>query len=51
MICFICSGFRIGVVSEPVRPSCAVVAGIVFGRDRPGSCVSLIHWMTVARVC
>jgi len=30
MICLICSGFRIGVVSEDVAPPCSDVAAIVF---------------------
>jgi len=40
MICLICSGFRIGVVSEDVAPLCSVVAAIVFRRVHPGSSVS-----------
>jgi len=40
MICLICSGFRIGVVSEDVAPPCSAVAAIVFRRVLPGSSVS-----------
>ena len=40
MICLICSGFRIGVVSEEVAPSCSAVAAIVFRRVLPCSSVS-----------
>jgi len=39
-ICLICSGLRIGVVSEDVAPHCSAVAGIVFGRVLPTSSVS-----------
>ena len=39
-ICFICSGFRIGVVSETVASPCCVVATIVFRRVLPCSSVS-----------
>ena len=40
MICLICSGLRIGVVSEKVVPPCSVVASIVFRRVLPCSSVS-----------
>jgi len=40
MIGVICSGFRIGVVSKDVPPSCAVVAAIVFCPVLPPSSVS-----------
>jgi len=40
MICLICSGFRIGVVSEDVAPPCSVVAAIVFCLVLPCSSVS-----------
>ena len=40
MICLICSGLRIGVVSEDVAPPCSVVSAIVFRRVLPGSSVS-----------
>ena len=40
MICLICSGLRIGVVSEDVAPSCSAVAPIVFRRVLRCSCVS-----------
>jgi len=40
MICLICSGLRIGVVSENVAPPCSAVAAIVFGRVLPGYSVS-----------
>jgi len=40
MICLICSGLRIGVVSEDVAPPCSPVAAIVFRRVLPGSSVS-----------
>jgi len=40
MICLICSGLRIEVVSEEVAPSCSAVASIVFRRVLPGSSVS-----------
>ena len=39
MICLICSGLRIGVVSEEVAPSCSAVVAIVFGCVLP--CFSL----------
>jgi len=40
MICLICSGLRIGGVSEDIAPPCSVVAAIMFGRVLPGSSVS-----------
>jgi len=40
MICLICSGFRIGVVSEDLAPRCSAVAAIVFGCVLPCSSVS-----------
>jgi len=40
MICLICSGFRIGAVSEDVAPPCSAVAAIVFPRVLPPSSVS-----------
>jgi len=40
MICLICSGLRIGVVSEDVAPRCSAVAAIVFRRVLPCSSVS-----------
>jgi len=40
MICPICSGLRIGVVSEDVAPPCSAVAAIVFRRVLPASSVS-----------
>jgi len=40
MICLICSGLRIGVVSEDVAAPCSVVAAIVFCRVLPGSSFS-----------
>ena len=40
MICLICSGFRIGVVSEEGDPSCSTVTAIVFRRVLPCSSVS-----------
>jgi len=40
MICLICSGFRVGVVSEDVAPPCSAVAAIVFRRVMPCSSVS-----------
>ena len=40
MICLICSGFRIGVVSEDVAPPCSAVAAIVFRSVLPCSSVS-----------
>jgi len=40
MICLICSGLRIGVVSEYVAPPCSAVAAIVFRRVLPGSSIS-----------
>ena len=40
MICLICSGLRIGVVSEEVAPLCSAVAAIVFRRVLPVSSVS-----------
>jgi len=40
MICLICSGFTIRVVSEGVAPSYAVVVAIVFRRVLPRSSVS-----------
>jgi len=40
MICLICSGFRIGVVSEDVAPPCSAVVTIVCGRVLPCSSVS-----------
>jgi len=40
MICLICSGFRIGVVSENVAPACSAVATIVFRHGLPCSSVS-----------
>jgi len=40
MISLICSGLRIGVVSEDVAPACSAVAAIVFRRVLPGSSVS-----------
>ena len=39
MICLICSGLRIGVVSEDIAPPCSAVAAIVFYRVLPGSSV------------
>jgi len=36
----ICSGLRIGVVSEDLVPPCSAVAAIVFRRVLPGSSVS-----------
>jgi len=38
--CLICSGPRIGVVSENVAPPCSAVAAIVFHRVLPYSSVS-----------
>ena len=40
MICLICSGFRIGVVSEDGALPCSAVATIVFCRVLPCSSVS-----------
>ena len=40
MICLICSGFRIGVVSEDVAPPDSAVAAIVDRRVLPGSSVA-----------
>ena len=40
MICLICSGLRIGVVSEDLAPPCSAVAAIIFRRGLPGSSVS-----------
>jgi len=40
MICLICSGFRIGVVSEDVAPPCSAVAAMVFRCVLPCSSVS-----------
>jgi len=40
MIWLICSGFRIGVVSEDVAPPCAALAAIVFRHVLPCSSVS-----------
>jgi len=40
MSCLICSGLRIGVVSEDVAPPCSTVAAIMFPRFLPGSSVS-----------
>jgi len=40
IICLICSGYRIGVVSEEVAPPCSVVAAIVFRRVLPCSSVA-----------
>jgi len=40
MICLICSGFRIGVVSEEDAPRCSAVAAIVFRWVFPCSSVS-----------
>ena len=39
MICLICFGFRIGVVSEDVAAPCAAVVAIVFRRVLPRSSV------------
>jgi len=40
MICHVCSGLRIGVVSKDVAPPCSAIAAIVFCRVLPGSSVS-----------
>ena len=40
MICLICSGLRIGVVSQDVAPPCSPLVAIVFCRVVPGSSVS-----------
>jgi len=40
MICLICSGFRIGVVSADDAPPCPAVAPIMFRRVLPCSSVS-----------
>ena len=40
IICLICSGFRIGVVSENGAPPCPAVAAIVFRHVLPCSSVS-----------
>jgi len=40
MICLICTGFRIGVVSPEVVPPCSAVAAIVFRRVLHCSSVS-----------
>jgi len=40
MICLICAGLMIGVVSEDEAPPCSAVAAIVFRRVLPGSSVS-----------
>jgi len=40
MICLICSGLRIGVVSKEVAPPCSAVAAIMFHHVLPCSSVS-----------
>jgi len=40
MICLICPGFRIWVVSEDFAPPCSAVAAIVFRRILPCASVS-----------
>jgi len=40
MICLICSGLMIGVMSADVAPPCSDLAAIVFRRVLPGASVS-----------